>query len=158
ARAGWATPFFRKQGPHHQGLELCGPVSRPTRKPKSAKSHVRLVEICRWTRYAGATDRRGKSHMRACKPVLLAVAALMPLCAVGLSSGEKSEKSTKPSADIQAVERLGLAFRLADYGRKSEAPEALLVAARILGTTKVAAAEGEGGKYDVKAEALKLIG
>jgi len=65
----------------------------------------------------------------------------------GLDAGKKGETNStekgKTTPAAQAVQDLALAYSLIDYGRKHKSPEALITAARILGTVPTSKLKAE---------------
>ncbi len=83
-----------------------------------------------------------KSTYSALALVSVLLLAAVPLVAGGLARDEEKKGTNqaqpeaaakaKPSANADAVQQMHLAHSLIEYGRKNEAPEALITAARIL--------------------------
>jgi hypothetical protein len=79
-------------------------------------------------------------------PLLLAgvLASNMSLAGGKKPEGKAEDRKAAPGA--QAIMNIAAAYQMADYGRKNKAPEALLAAARVIGTT--ATAKGKANPKD----------
>src|SRR5262245_20444179 len=109
---------------------------------------------------------KGLGPMHTGNKLLQSVAAVtIGLFIATAQAEDKEEKKEvqKSSAESQAAMNLAAAMRVANVGRESKAPEALLDAARVIGKTNVLKLEPKEAKadgleaYDPLKEASKLI-